>query len=72
MSNDFYLYQHCIVPNLVIENLISRLETALIRLLEPEGKHHEARVVGKARDNMLEFNYDVGNCTYKGSRVHRN
>ena len=72
MLNDFYLYQHCIVPNLVIENFISRLETALIRLLESEGKHHEAGVIGKAGDNMLESNCDVGNCTYKGSRVHRN
>ena len=72
MSNDFYLYQHCIVPNLVIENLISRLETALIRLLESERKHHEAGVIGKAGDNMLESNCDVENYTYKGSRVHRN
>ena len=54
MSDAFYLYQHCIVPNLVVENLISRLETALVRLLEAEGKHHEAGVIGKAGDAMLD------------------
>lgn len=36
------------MPYLVEENFISWLETALKRLLEPEGEHHETRVIGEA------------------------
>ena len=42
----------CSVSYPIKENFVSRLETALERLLEPKREHHEAGVIGEAEDAL--------------------